>query len=175
MDILTLQQISESDPHGFIITVVSISVVFAALIILYFAYALTGKLVNWRPEKPAEAGPAQEEKTDDRVHDKESYVITIQKEYTPVAHSYASYDTQTYSSDTPAKESGETVTAPLPGIIINILVKDGDKVKEGQTVAILEAMKMENEIQAVHGGVVHSINVSKGDSVLEGTPLVTLR
>lgn len=185
MDILTLQQISESvvakseqmaesDPHGLIITVVSVSVVFAALIILYFAYALTGKLVNWRKDNSAQADSVQE-KADDSVHDNESYIITIKNEYTPVAHSYKLPTVQSADSSETAASSGETITAPLPGIILNIKVKQGEVVKEGQTVAILEAMKMENEIQAEHGGVVHSINVSKGDSVLEGTTIVTLR
>ena len=52
------------------------------------------------------------------------------------------------------------------------LKKVGDKIKAGQVVAILEAMKMENEIQSEYDGTVTSINVSQGDSVLEGAPIV---
>lgn len=175
MNILTIQQIAESDPHGLIITVVSVSVVFAALILLYFAYTLTGKLVNWNSGKPVKQ-EKKKRKTEDGIHDKESYVITIRKEYSPSAHSYLHHDTQaTKASRAYGGNSGENVSAPLPGIIVKILVKPGDVVKPEQTVAILEAMKMENEIQAEHGGTVQSVNVSKGDSVLEGTSIVTLR
>ena len=75
-----------------------------------------------------------------------------------------------------AKPSGEgkPVTSPLPGVIIEISVKEGDTVAAGQKVAVLEAMKMENEIQADRAGVVTKINVSKGDSVLEGAAIVTI-
>ncbi len=74
----------------------------------------------------------------------------------------------------PASGSGKPVTAPLPGVIIEISVKVGDTVKQGQQVAVLEAMKMENVIEATHGGTVTAINASKGDSVLEGAPIVTI-
>ena len=70
--------------------------------------------------------------------------------------------------------AGKAVTSPLPGVIIAIKVNVGDVVKAGQEVAILEAMKMENSIEATHDGTVTAINVSKGDSVLEGAPVVTI-
>ena len=75
-----------------------------------------------------------------------------------------------------AKPSGEgkPVTSPLPGVIIEVSVKEGDTVAAGQKVAVLEAMKMENEIQADRAGVVTKINVSKGDSILEGAAIVTI-
>lgn len=66
------------------------------------------------------------------------------------------------------------VTSPLPGVIIGIKVKAGDAVKEGQVVAILEAMKMENEIQVEFSGIVASVNVAEGESILEGAPIVTI-
>ena len=69
---------------------------------------------------------------------------------------------------------GKSVTSPLPGVIIAVKVNTGDTVKAGQVVAILEAMKMENEIQAEYDGTVTAINVAKGDSVLEGAAIVTL-
>ena len=175
MSILTLL---ENDPHGIIITVVSVSVVFAALIILYFAYTITGKLVNWKTGTPAKNKKRGKRKAaDNSVHDKESYIITIRREYTPVAHPSHSHMNHSGDSSESQRSSaqGETIMAPLPGIMTAILVKPGDKVKEGQTVAILEAMKMENEIQAESGGTVKEVCVSKGDSVLEGTTIVTLR
>lgn len=73
----------------------------------------------------------------------------------------------------PAGE-GKAVTSPLPGVIIEVSVKEGDTVAAGQKVAVLEAMKMENEIQADKAGVVTKIHVSKGDSVLEGASIVTI-
>ena len=53
-------------------------------------------------------------------------------------------------------------------------VKEGDTVKVGQVVAILEAMKMENEILSEYDGIVTSVNVSKEDNILEGTPIITV-
>ena len=70
--------------------------------------------------------------------------------------------------------AGKAVLAPLPGVIITLKVNVGDVVKAGQVVAVLEAMKMENEIQAEFDGTVTAINVAKGDSVLEGAAIVTL-
>jgi biotin carboxyl carrier protein len=66
------------------------------------------------------------------------------------------------------------VKSPLPGVILEIKVNVGDVVKKGQTVIILEAMKMENSINADRDGKVTAINVKQGDSVLEGTDLVIL-
>ena len=73
-----------------------------------------------------------------------------------------------------AAGAGKAVTSPLPGVIIAVKVKVGDTVKAGQEVAVLEAMKMENSIEATHDGTVTAINVAKGDSVLEGAPIVTI-
>ena len=70
--------------------------------------------------------------------------------------------------------AGKAVTSPLPGVIIAVKVNVGDTVKAGQEVAVLEAMKMENSIEATHDGTVTAINVAKGDSVLEGAPIVTI-
>ncbi|MCR4397595.1 MAG: biotin/lipoyl-binding protein [Firmicutes bacterium] len=67
------------------------------------------------------------------------------------------------------------VTAPMPGTISDILVKEGDRVARGQVLVMLEAMKMQNEIMAGRDGVVESIHTSKGASVNTGDPLLTLR
>ena len=64
--------------------------------------------------------------------------------------------------------------SPLPVVILDIKVKEGDTVKRGQTIIILEAMKMENNINANKDGKVAEIKVNKGDSVLEGTDLVII-
>ena len=64
--------------------------------------------------------------------------------------------------------------SPLPGIILDISCKVGDNVKKGQKIMILEAMKMENVINAQKDGVVKEIKVSKGESVLEGATLAII-
>lgn len=74
----------------------------------------------------------------------------------------------------PKVQGGYTVEAPLPGVVMSIGVKVGDTVKASDTVAVLEAMKMENAIHAGRDGKVASIAVSPGDSVLQGAVLVTL-
>lgn len=70
------------------------------------------------------------------------------------------------------KKSG--VKAPLPGTILDIKVKVGDTVQRGDTIIILEAMKMENNITADKDGVIVEILVQKDESVLEGTDLVMI-
>lgn len=77
--------------------------------------------------------------------------------------------------DTPnASVKGKAIQSPLPGVIIDVKVKVGDNVKAGQTVAILEAMKMENAINAETDGVVTGVKVNKGDSILEGSDIVII-
>ena len=71
--------------------------------------------------------------------------------------------------------TGKPVVAPLPGTINEIKVKVGDKVNAGDTVVILEAMKMQNNIEAETSGTITSINVNKGDAVMEGDTLVTIK
>ena len=66
------------------------------------------------------------------------------------------------------------VESPMPGTILKVNVKVGDKVDEGQAVIMLEAMKMENEIVAPKAGTVASIDVNQGDSVNSGDVLITL-
>ena len=73
-----------------------------------------------------------------------------------------------------AAASGKPVVAPLPGTINEIKVKVGDKVNTGDTVVILEAMKMQNNIEAETSGTITGINVNKGDAVMEGDTLVTI-
>ncbi|MBO5749658.1 MAG: biotin/lipoyl-binding protein [Bacteroidaceae bacterium] len=66
------------------------------------------------------------------------------------------------------------IKAPLPGTVIDIKVAVGDTVKKGQTIVILEAMKMENNIDSERDGKIAAIKVNKGDSVMEGSVLVTI-
>lgn len=66
------------------------------------------------------------------------------------------------------------VEAPLPGVILSVSVKEGDAVKAGDTLMVMEAMKMENSIMAEIGGVVKSVKVKPQDSVLQGDILVEI-
>lgn len=70
--------------------------------------------------------------------------------------------------------AGSPVKAPLPGVVTKILVEAGQAVKKGDTVLVLEAMKMENNITAEADGAVTGICVAAGDSVMEGTTLLTI-
>ena len=72
-------------------------------------------------------------------------------------------------------EGGRHIESPLDGTILAVKVKEGEAVKAGQTVAILEAMKMENEIQSEFDGTVISVNVEKGEHVALGTSIITIR
>lgn len=72
------------------------------------------------------------------------------------------------------KGNAEAVKSPLPGTIMSIDVKVGDKVKSGDKVGVLEAMKMENDIRTTKEGTVTSILVSVGDAILEGTDIMII-
>lgn len=70
--------------------------------------------------------------------------------------------------------AGTPVKAPLPGVVTKVLVANGQAVKKGDTVVVLEAMKMENNITAECDGTVSGVCCAAGDSVMEGTTLVTI-
>lgn len=74
----------------------------------------------------------------------------------------------------PSNVSGEAITAPMPGTILDVKVSSGATVKKGEILVILEAMKMENEIIAPRDGVISHINTSKGASVSTGDVLLAL-
>ena len=66
------------------------------------------------------------------------------------------------------------LTAPMPGKVLEVFVKQGDEVTEGQTLMILEAMKMEHKIVANHDGIVTALNFSAGDQVEQGNELLEI-
>ena len=74
----------------------------------------------------------------------------------------------------PAAAGATTITAPMPGTILKVNVANGQAVKKGDVLMVLEAMKMENEIMAPADGTVSSVNVNAGASVEAGTTLCTL-
>ena len=121
------------------------------------------------------------------IHDVESYIITIKRKGTAVqaptvvasAPAVASVVVPAESQAVEVKSAevraaAKTVVSPLPGVVVDVKVAAGDMVKAGQTVAVLETMKMENDILAECDGVVASVDVKNGDSVLEGAVLLTI-
>jgi biotin carboxyl carrier protein len=104
-----------------------------------------------------------------------SATILEKQSSAPVAEASATI----VEKQSPAKPSApvagaETVEAPMPGTIVNVAVKVGDKVKKNQVLVVLEAMKMENEIVASRDAEVVSVTVSKGDVVNPGQALVQI-
>lgn len=69
---------------------------------------------------------------------------------------------------------GEPVKAPMPGTIVSVAVSNGQEVKTGDVLVVLEAMKMENEIKAPKDGKIVSVSVNKGDAVESGAELVSI-
>ena len=92
----------------------------------------------------------------------------------PAADAPAQPAPQPAAQPAAAAGAGTKVTAPLPGTITEVCVTVGQQVKEGQTVVILEAMKMQNNIEAETTGTITSIMVKQGDTVMEGSVLVTI-
>lgn len=74
----------------------------------------------------------------------------------------------------PDESKGKSINAPLPGVILELKVKEGDSVKAGDVMMVMEAMKMENNISSPMDGTVMSLKVAKGDNVLEGDPLIEI-
>ncbi|MFV0482660.1 MAG: acetyl-CoA carboxylase biotin carboxyl carrier protein subunit [Bacteroidales bacterium] len=70
--------------------------------------------------------------------------------------------------------NSKSVASPMPGKILAIRVQQGEKISKGQTVAVLEAMKMENDIVSNYDGIVNNILVNEGDSVSENTKIVDI-
>ena len=170
-------ELAEKDPYGWIITVVSVSVVFLSLALLFVLYYLLGRLINiiFR-EKNQEKVEGTAEKVQpaevQEPHDSESYILTIRKKDDIEIRSYAPLAIK--SGVITVTSSSNIITAPLPGVITSVKVKEGEIIKAGQVVAVLEAMKMENDLQSERDGRVKEVKIEKGDSVLEGAVIITL-
>ena len=83
--------------------------------------------------------------------------------------------TKTPESFTESSISNDkTIKAPIPGVVVEIKVSEGEKVTKGMTVAVIEAMKMENDILAESDGTVAAIKVTTGAAVLEGDTILTI-
>lgn len=72
------------------------------------------------------------------------------------------------------ESSGAIIEAPMPGVIVDIKVKVGETIKEGDLVAIIEAMKMETELYADKGGTISAVNVGKGSQINAGDTIIIL-
>ena len=83
-------------------------------------------------------------------------------------------DSGRHVADSATQTEGKTMLAPMAGTILRILVKEGQRVKKGENLIVLEAMKMENEIVADEDGVITSILVKANDSVESDQPLLIL-
>lgn len=179
-------EMAQRDPYGWITAFVSIAVVFISLTLLFIIYHLIGRCVNRfvRIETPQEDTEAEKMKTqEDGIHDTESYILTFRgKDRISISSRAPLASASDSAEDTPDRpEAGCTqemservITSPLPGIISAIKVKSGDRIKAGQVVAVLEAMKMENDLQAEQDGIVKEVAVEKGESVLEGAVIIIL-
>lgn len=103
----------------------------------------------------------------------EAPVQSAPKVTSPVQTQAKPQESPKASTEVPA--GATIVEAPMPGNAWKVLVAEGDKVKEGQVLIILEAMKMENEIMSPVDGVVASVNVVQGASVNGGDVLVSIK
>ena len=108
--------------------------------------------VEW--EKPVEEKP----------------VVKVQ----PVAAKPATTAATPAAAPAAAAVNGHAIKTPLPGVIIDVKVNVGDAVKKGDTVVVLEAMKLENYINADRDGKVTAVQVAKGDTVADGAVLIVI-
>ena len=107
----------------------------------------------------------------------ESYTVEWEKPVAPkpiVVAKPAAPAAKPAAAPAAAPAGGYAIKTPLPGVIIDVKVNVGDTVTKGQTVAILEAMKMENNINTDRDGKVAAIAVAKGETVADGAVLITL-
>ena len=106
------------------------------------------------------------------------YTVTLDKEMpkpkTPKLIRHEAIPSTDHGAEVKASAITGTIKSPLPGTILDIFVKPGDKVSTGQRILLLEAMKMENNIESDKTGTVTEIKVSKGDAVMEGDVLIVI-
>ena len=135
-----------------------------------YVVTVNGKKVEVEVEKVGGAGKSLSRKPVERAERRETVVksepvVETKVAATPVEAAPAATSTT----------GGTTITSPMPGSILDVKVNVGDKVKFGQTLAILEAMKMENDIPATADGEVAEIRVKKGDVVETDSVLIVLK
>lgn len=132
--------------------------------------------VNGIPFEVEMKQPVKSSKQKVKLTDRQNYISasSVASAGSAAGSSSAASSDSASSSIQATPAAGKPVVAPLPGTINEIKVKVGDKVNIGDTVVVLEAMKMQNNIDAETSGTITSINVNKGDAVMEGDTLVTI-
>lgn len=143
-----------------------------------FVYRINGQeyvvAVN-RKDKQAEVAVNGTNYQVELVNEEEEITLVARPASKPAAPSTPSNAPKSSAPTTGGGGAGKNaIKSPLPGVIVAINVSVGDTVQKGQTVAVLEAMKMENNIQASADGVVASVDVNVGDSILEGVTILSL-
>jgi len=107
------------------------------------------------------------------------YTVTLDKEVkqtkTPkLIRPEVVHPTDAGKQESKTAKKGGTINSPLPGVILDVFVKPGDKITVGQKVLLLEAMKMENNIESDKEGTVAEVKARQGDSVMEGDVLIIM-
>ena len=143
-----------------------------------FIYRINGQeyivAVNKKDDSNAEVAVNGTNYTVELVNDEEEVTLVAHPAAKASAPAPAAAAPKAAAPAKGGAAGSKAVKSPLPGIVVKINVALGDAVKKGQTVAVLEAMKMENNIQAPAAGTVASIDVNVGDSVLEGVTILSL-
>lgn len=105
----------------------------------------------------------------------ETLDVAIQSTHIPVEVRHPLEKLLAQAQRAAGKTAGETIAAPMPGLVVAIRVRPGDRVEPGQAVCVVEAMKMQNELVARAGGIVSEILVAERATVSAGAPLLRLR
>ena len=134
-----------------------------------YVVTINGKKFEVEVEKVGGAAKSLSRQPVERAERRETVVKSEPVVETKVAA------TPVEAAPTATTSGGTTITSPMPGTILDVKVNVGDKVKFGQTLAILEAMKMENDIPATADGEVAEIRVKKGDVVETDSVLIVLK
>ena len=134
-----------------------------------YVVTVNGKKFEVEVEKVGGAGKSLSRQPVERAERRETVVKSEPVVETKVAAPVEAAPATTSTT------GGTTITSPMPGTILDVKVNVGDKVKFGQTLAILEAMKMENDIPATADGEVAEIRVKKGDVVETDSVLIVLK
>lgn len=137
-------------------------------------YAVTVKNVEDNQAEVEVNGTAYQVEVEGMKPQKVAKTPKIVPASTAPVGSTAKVSASTNSPASTAVVAAGGIKSPLPGTILDVMVREGDVVKVGQHLMMLEAMKMENNIDADRDGTVVSIKVRKGDSVLEGDLLITI-
>lgn len=136
-----------------------------------FKYTIDGKVYN------VEIGEVKENIANVIVNG-ESYAVELEKQVEPEKKKpvLGLPKEESSQNETPAANvnTNNALKAPLPGVVTDIKVQVGDNVNAGDTLVVLEAMKMANNLEAEKSGTVTAICVKVGESVLEETPLVVV-